>query len=98
MVSLMKKITVVAMQNKVTALFGAYSRETEIYISRDLRNIELYECVKIFGIKVWEKDREVFIPPFSNPHDVEREGIRVILDAYLHLYDLAKDIKGRRWH
>ncbi|MED4841557.1 hypothetical protein P9695_14890 [Weizmannia sp. CD-2023] len=86
------------METKHKALFGAYSRERQVFISRDLRNIEIYESVKLFGITVWEKDREVFVPPFADLHSVGREGVRVILDAYLYLYGVAKDIKGGRKH
>lgn len=73
--------------------FGVYKREKKVFISLNLQHIEIYECVKLFGIKVWDREKEVHIPPLTK---LSKENLQTIYEAYEELFETIKEIKGGR--
>jgi hypothetical protein len=69
---------------------GLLKRETEVFISKKIDHIELVETTTLFGFKIKEDAREVFLP---NVKITEQGKLRVIAEVYTELHNIAKQLK-----
>ena len=69
---------------------GFLVKEIDIFISGDLRHIEITESWKLLGLTLRETSREAYIP---NVNLRDTQGLQVIAEAYLGLRDVAEKLK-----
>jgi hypothetical protein len=73
---------------RVETWFGGLGKkEIYIFISRKIDHIEIQEVTTLFGKKVKEETREVFLPDLKI---TEQGKLRVIVEAYTEIHEIAR--------